>query len=116
MKEVFRPIKDFPGYLVSNRGRVLSTKQGTGKIVKPCLFKGQKQMRLRRDGEYHKVTLARLVAAEFLEIPAAGYWKVTHIDGDLSNDEADNLKVIPSKSRTGRAGGKKKGETDYETE
>jgi len=91
--EMWRPIKDLPGYSVSNTGRV--RKDSTGQI-----------MVLSKNGGYFRITISkhvhRLVAEAFIDKPkdAEKCW-VDHIDGNRSNNNADNLRwVTPSENAT----------------
>lgn len=89
--EMWKTIKDLPGYSVSNKGRI--RKDSTGQI-----------MVLSKNGGYCRITIAkhvhRLVAKAFLKKPA-GITKcwVDHIDGNRSNNNVDNLRwVSPSEN------------------
>lgn len=89
--EMWKPIKDLPGYSVSNEGRV--RKDSTGQI-----------MVLSKNGGYCRITISkhvhRLVAEAFIEKPddESKCW-VDHIDGNRSNNNVDNLRwVSPSEN------------------
>ena len=89
--EKWKEIKELPGYSVSNKGRV--RKDSTGQI-----------MVLSKNGGYCRITISkhvhRLVAEAFLEKPdnEAKCW-VDHIDGNRSNNNAENLRwVTPSEN------------------
>lgn len=89
--EMWKPIKELPGYSVSNEGRV--RKDSTGQI-----------MVLSRNGGYSRITITkhvhRLVAEAFIDKPddEEKCW-IDHIDGDRSNNRAENLRwVTPSEN------------------
>lgn len=89
--EMWKEIKDLPGYSVSSKGRV--RKDSTGQI-----------MVLSKNGGYCRITISkhvhRLVAEAFVEKPNDNNkcW-VDHIDGNRSNNNVDNLRwVTPSEN------------------
>lgn len=91
--EMWKPIKDLPGYSVSSEGRV--RKDSTGQI-----------MVLSKNGGYCRITITkhvhRLVAEAFIEKPedVERCW-VDHIDGNRSNNNVENLRwVTPSENAT----------------
>ena len=90
--EMWKEIEELPGYLVSNKGRVM--KSETGQI-----------MVLSKNGGYERITISkhvhRLVAKAFLEEPEhKGRTWVDHIDGNRSNNDISNLRwVTPSENR-----------------
>lgn len=91
--EMWRPIKDLPGYSVSNKGRV--KKDSTGQI-----------MVLSKNNGYCRITISkhvhRLVAEAFIEKPddVEKCW-VDHIDGNRSNNDVNNLRwVTPAENTT----------------
>ena len=91
--EMWRPIKDLPGYSVSNKGRV--KKDSTGQIIV-----------LSNNNGYCRITITkhvhRLVAEAFIEKPddVEKCW-VDHIDGNRSNNDMNNLRwVTPAENTT----------------
>lgn len=89
--ERWKPIKDLPGYSVSDRGRV--RKDSTGQM-----------MVLSKNGGYCRITISkhvhRLVAEAFIDKPEdeAKCW-VDHIDGNRANNNVENLRwVTPSEN------------------
>jgi len=90
-QEIWKPISCFPGYSVSNKGRV--KKDDTDQI-----------MVLSHNGGYARFTVTRhvhrLVAEAFLEKPEdeSKCW-VDHIDGNRANCDVSNLRwVTPSEN------------------
>ena len=88
--EIWKPIKDLPGYSVSNKGRV--KKDSTDKI-----------MVLSENGGYCRITISkhvhRLVAEAFIDKPDKNKCWVDHIDGNRSNNNVENLRwVTPSEN------------------
>lgn len=102
--EIWKDIKDFPNYQISNFGRVKSKERITNvgiknvkeikreeKILK--LFhnkKGYTQTILYRDKKPYPVKIHRLVANAFIPNPE-NKPQVNHIDGDKNNNRIDNL-------------------------
>ena len=92
MDELWLPIYDFPGYWISDHGRVYGPggKSRHGDFVKPVLMNG-----------YYKVTLScgkyrddkrinRLVAQAFIPNPY-NFPVVMHLDNDPTNNHVNNL-------------------------
>lgn len=96
MIEDWRSIKGFPGYQVSNFGRVQSFKRNGlfGTVLKASRAnkKGRAMVSLYIDGEIHYRLVARLVCAAFKGDPPSARHQACHLDGDKNRDHADNLK------------------------
>lgn len=100
MTEQWRTIKEFPEYMISNKGRVWSKtrviKYSSGKRVfktggfksQHCDKDGYKICGLIKNGEVSNQKVHRLVAKEFL-LNEKG--QVNHKDGNKSNNNAENL-------------------------
>jgi hypothetical protein len=92
-KEEFREIAGFPGYWVSNLGRIMSTKRKVAKIM--AKFKnsqGYPAAAMWEKGELFTIQLNRLVLETFVGYPAEPWLCVVrHKDGDRMNCELDNL-------------------------
>jgi hypothetical protein len=95
MFEIYVPIKDYPGYSISNHGNVKSYKRYkiNGRILKAHFRKdGYKMLHLRRNNGQHHKYVSRLVAEHFLN-----EWnnnlEVDHIDRNKSNNHISNLRL-----------------------
>ena len=87
-KTLLRPIPDFPGYYINDLGEVWSTKQHKKKKLKPNIGDTNYHVvRLRKNNKTYSLRVSRLV----LNAPKNKY--VDHIDGDLSNNKKDNLRL-----------------------
>lgn len=86
----------FPGYSVSDDGRVWSEKpwRGTsGRWLRPSTDGGGYQcVDLCVDGTKHDVRIHRLVAFTFLGAPPVPGLEVRHLDGNPANNHVSNLK------------------------
>jgi len=93
MEEVWKTIKKYKDYQISNFGNVKSLRWGNRiTILRPRDNKyGYLGVNLYRDGEKRKrVKIHRLVAEEFLR-KKKGKMCVNHIDGNKKNNNANNL-------------------------
>ncbi len=115
MEEQWRPVAGYEGiYEVSDLGRVRRIVGGSnvtyaGRILKDWRgTKGYRLVGLSRDGTTRTLKLYRLVALAFVGPCPAGH-QVNHIDGDKTNNRAENLEwATPSENvkhayRTGLA-------------
>lgn len=92
--EEWREVKELPHYLVSNHGRV---RKASGDVIRKVSVgdKGFPQLTLYgRDGKTRYLRqINKLVAGAFLYPPRfPDETSVWHLDGDLNNCRADNLK------------------------
>lgn len=91
--EIFKVIKEYPLYSVSNKGRIM--KNSTRKIMKPSSKpSGYMQINLfTGDGRRKKEYVHRLVALTF--IPNEKHLpQVNHIDGVRDNNIVENLEWV----------------------
>ena len=94
MKEIYKTIKHFPNYLISNLGNVLNKK--SGKFLLPGLDKdGYEVVVLSKNGETTTKKVHRLVAKAFNKNPE-NKTIVDHIDNNRTNNNADNLRWVTS--------------------
>ena len=89
MTERWLPIKGFPDYEISDYSRVRSYKRGTVKYLSPCPFRRYLGIYLFVDGKKHVKYIHKLVAQAFLG--DADGLIVCHRDGDIFNNNLDNL-------------------------
>ena len=89
-QEAWRPMGGFPGYSVSDRGRVRNNQTGT--IRKTALRNGYLCVSLwQRGRRCHPINVHRAVALAFLG-PCPEGLNVCHGDGDKLNNELANLR------------------------
>ena len=92
--ENWKPIKDFPGYEVSDKGNIRNAK--TGKLLST---KHQDRGRLycmvtmKCNGGYITKTVHRIVAEAFIPNPGGGT-QVHHKNRDKSDNRVDNLEWV----------------------
>lgn len=88
MKEEWRDIRDYPGYKVSNMGRVKGPRKDSLKLVDGG--QGYLKVTLSKNGKHVDKRVNRLVAQAFLPNPN-GLPLVMHKDNVRSNNNIDNL-------------------------
>ena len=99
--ECWKPIKGFPAYLISNRGRVWSLNRDEkwgkfyrtrqGRFLIPRLGnQGYLYVGLCKNGRVYTKKIHRLVAENFIPNPY-GYSVVNHRDEDRTNNDVNNL-------------------------
>lgn len=92
--EIYKPIKGFENYEVSNLGNVVSLNynhSNVNKILKPNItHNGYLQVPLYKDGKVKVLKIHRLVADTFLLNPLNLPF-VNHIDENKTNNRVDNL-------------------------
>lgn len=107
---VWRDVPGYEGYYqVSNTGIVRSLdrwviyKNGRkqlykGKIIDGSNINGYKQITLSKNGKQKRFFIHQVVAMVFLDHKPNGHTLVVdHIDGDKSNDNVDNLRIVTSR-------------------
>ena len=89
--EIFKDIKGYPGYQISNKGRIWSTK--SNQYLKPYLNNsGYRMINIKAaNGKRKGELIHRLVAIHFVDNPE-GKTEVDHIDRDKENNDATNLR------------------------
>lgn len=90
--EKWRDIEGFPGYQVSNLGRVRSFRKGKPRILKPNSGgrTGYPYIGIYCDGKIYTKKIHRLVATAFIQNPD-NLPIVNHIDGNRENARLENL-------------------------
>lgn len=89
--EIFKDIKGYPGYQISNKGRVWSTKRN--RYLNPFVNNsGYRMINIKAaNGKRKGELIHRLVALHFVDNPN-GNPEVDHIDRDKENNNAENLR------------------------
>ena len=111
--EIWKDIKEYPGYQVSNMGKVRTYNKTTHTqwhgdrkwqnriLQQKCQIKknGRKDYRVNlwKNGKPHTLLVARLVAFTFNNIPLDSKLTTNHIDGNSANNNINNLEVISQK-------------------
>lgn len=93
--EDWRPIEGFPDYALNINGEVLNVRQD--RIIKPFFNqRGHAMVGLYLGPDQITLSVARLVAAEFLELPTRSFFNtLIHKDGNKGNAAATNLAWRP---------------------
>ena len=92
MRETYKTIKDYPNYEVSGVGNVRNIV--TGCVLRPGRNKnGYQQVNLYLNGKRKSQLIHRLVADAFIPNPE-NKRTVNHIDGDKTNNRAENLEWV----------------------
>ena len=93
-RERWKEIPKFPGYSVSNWGRVRSDKSGSILSLSETQY-GLVQVGLMRDGvQYHR-SVPLLVANAFILKPVGPFDTPINMDGDRRNNRVENLSWRP---------------------
>ena len=92
MKEEVKDIDGYNGdYQITNTGRVISTKFGKTRVLKPGKnIHGQFHVVLCKDSAEKTVCVHRLVISHF-KPEIANHWCILHKDGNKENNSVDNL-------------------------
>lgn len=90
MIEIWEAIEDFPGYSVSNYGRIRTDKSGRILALSETQF-GLVQVGMMRDGEQKHRSVPLLVAKAFIPRPEGPFDTPINLDGDRHNNRVDNL-------------------------
>ena len=96
MLEEWRPIEEFPDYIVSTLGRVHNgrTRRPVGISLVTNIIP-MPTVALQKDLKQYRRSLARLVAVTFLEQPHEHFNTPINLDGDRLNCRVDNLAWRP---------------------
>lgn len=94
MEEEWLPLKDFPGYSVSNLGQVMNDHRET--IVKASVTShGVVKVGLMKGGKQHTRSLKILVAGEFMPQEDPLFNTLINLDGNTLNNSITNLMWRP---------------------
>lgn len=88
--EKWQPIPKFPGYSISNWGRVRAEKSGRLLALSDNQY-GVQCVGLMRDGEQRHRSVPRLVALVFLPHSSEAFDTPINLDGDRHNNHVSNL-------------------------
>lgn len=86
--EIFKEIKGFENYEVSNYGNVRSLKRNI--VLRPSIVNGYLHVGLYKDGKHYDKYIHRLVAEAFIPNPN-NLQEVNHKDENKFNNHVDNL-------------------------
>lgn len=92
--ERWKPIVDFPGYSVSDQGRVRTDKSGRILRLSENQF-GLLQVGMMRDGTQYHRSVPLLVAKAFLPELTGPFDTPINLDGDRHNNRVENLAWRP---------------------
>jgi len=99
--EEVKEIKEFPGFGITNRSRVVNLENKT--LIKPKIDAGGYwRVTVQKDGEKFERRVHRLVALYFIPNPN-NLPQVNHIDGDKSNADINNLEWVTPKENSEHA-------------
>lgn len=92
--EIWKAVKGYEGYEVSNKGNVRSFKYKLVRLMNKNIDRGgYYRVKLTSKGIGKYVSLHRLVASNFInEIP--NHMVINHIDGNKSNNCIENLEIV----------------------
>lgn len=89
-EEIFKEVKNYPRYEISNHGRLRNKKNG--KILKDWIINGYRVGRIiGDDGKHKKITIHRLVALNFCENPN-NHNEIDHISRNREDNYYKNLR------------------------
>lgn len=91
MKEII----NFPNYLITKEGKVISKKSGNERKLDMNKRLGYFQIDLWKENKRSKFYIHRLVAQAFIPNPS-NLREVNHIDSDRSNNHVSNLEWVTS--------------------
>lgn len=102
MNEIWKQVKGFNNYEVSNLGRVRN--KISNKLLMPYKNKKRqyKYMSLQQDGKRKNFSLHRLIASTFIENPL-NKAQVNHKSGDKMDNSVDNLEWMTPKENVQHA-------------
>lgn len=96
--EEWRAVPEFPNYLVSRSGQVLSLRRprAAGGILSSKIASGYVVVRLQRGKSRFTALVHRLVLSAFIG-PCPDFMEAAHLDGNRLNNSLENLKWVTRK-------------------
>lgn len=96
--EIWKEVKGFEDYQVSNLGNVKSIKKGVERKLKPGLGKGYLKVVFWMNGISTSRTVHQLVAEAFLNhIPCGHKLVVDHINDVKTDNRVENLQIVSNR-------------------
>lgn len=105
MNEIWKPIEEYPNYMVSNLGNVKSLNYkntGKEKLMTPVMTNGYRIVNLTKNKKMKMCYIHQLVAKTFLEKPDYAEC-INHINGIKTDNNVDNLEWCTYKHNTQEA-------------
>jgi hypothetical protein len=103
MKEIFKPIPDYPNYEASNLGRIKSLFFGREKILKAWEVKNYLMVQVTSNKKRKGLLVHQLVAMTFLNHkPCRHKIVVDHKDFNTMNNRLDNLQLLTNRENCSR--------------
>ncbi len=96
---MWKTIKEFPEYQISDVGEVKSYRCGKTTILKPGIRNGYPYVDLCQNGKPNKCYIHRLVLSAY-KGPCPKGLEANHLDGDKRNSQLDNLEWVTSSENT----------------
>ena len=109
LDEIFKPIKNYSEYEVSNYGRVKTLKNGNAKILTPIAMGNYLAVNLHHKGNRKLSLIHRLVAETFIPNPNR-LPEVDHKNGMRFNNHVDGLEWVTHSENMRRYRANKRGE------
>lgn len=101
--EVWKPIPDYEGYFVSNKGRVKSLNRGLPKLLAPIYYQRYYSVGLSREQDKKQFRIHYLVMKTFVGERPTPEMHIDHIDGNKLNNCLENLEYVTPKENQQRA-------------
>jgi len=100
--EIWKPIKDYPDYIISNYGMIKSLKFGKERLMKCNVNNiGYVYVVLYHNGIQKTLKVHQLVSIAFLNHEPCGFkYVVNHKDFNRLNNRVDNLEIVTTRDNT----------------
>ena len=109
--EIWKEVKGYKDYKVSNLGRVKSLKAGKERIMNPAVdYNGYFNLSLYKNGKGKTRVIHQLVAESFLNHEPCGYdLVIDHINEVKTDNNVNNLRLVSARENCS----KRKGSSKY---